>query len=144
MKHYLKIFAFILPFNYNLEVGVNLRANEITSSIIHALLNDVSCKQYFLNRRLDIAAVYKQTCLENDISFIDYADAINYNAYKFIVLDDLSEVKTKNTLLTNYPPTSPVFNQDVATKADILPHWCPPTYPSLWADLSSNLIDKIA
>jgi dTDP-4-amino-4,6-dideoxygalactose transaminase len=132
---WIKKFLIYDRFDYKLDVGINLRANELTSFFIHLLMTDKNMKEYFADRRVKIGELYKKTCKDNNISFLDPGKSSGYNGYKFIVFDPFDEVKKKNTVLTLYQQTSPVFNVDIVTKRPLLPHWCPPTYPSLYEEL---------
>jgi dTDP-4-amino-4,6-dideoxygalactose transaminase len=122
-------------FHYELNVGINLRPSELTSYFIYLLLNDDSFKQYFRDYRVAIADLYRQICLENGVAFLDHTNAKDFNGYKFIIFDDFEKVKSLNSILTKYNPTSPVFSVHVESKEPHLPHWCPPTYPSLYKEL---------
>jgi perosamine synthetase len=122
-------------FHYELQVGLNLRPSELTSFFIYLLLNDESLKLYFRDFRVAIADLYRQTCLDNHIAFLDQNTAEDFNGYKFIVFDDYEKVKSMNTILSKYSPTSPVFAVHVKSGEPLLPHWCPPTYPSLYTEL---------
>jgi len=118
-------------FKYELQVGINLRTNEFTAYFIYLLTSDKNAKKYFKDRRIAIANLYRSICLENNISFLDQNKAHDFNGYKFIVFDKYENVGKKDTVLTKYQPTSPVFTVHVKTGFPLLPHWCPPTYPSL-------------
>lgn len=122
-------------FNYKLEVGINLRASEFTACFIHLLMIDKSMKEFFRDRRTQIADVFKKICIQNEITFLDYSEALDYNGYKFIVFDSYEDVRKKNTILTKYERTSPVFAVNVFDGKPLLPHWCPPTYPSLYEEI---------
>jgi len=128
---WIKRFLIYDRFDYQLEYGLNLRANELTAFFIHKLMTDEECKSYFRDKRVKIAELYKEACEDNNIMYLDFNKALDYNAYKFIVFDDLEEVKKKNTILTKFPPTSPVFAEHLLDKQPILYHWCPPTYSSI-------------
>jgi dTDP-4-amino-4,6-dideoxygalactose transaminase len=122
-------------FHYELKVGLNLRASELTAFFIYLLLNDYSLKLYFRDYRVAVADLYRQTCLYNRIAFLDQHTAKDFNGYKFIVFDDYEKVKSMNTILSKYSPTSPVFAVHVESGEPLLPHWCPPTYPSLYKEM---------
>lgn len=122
-------------FKYELQVGINLRANEFISCFIFLLMTDKDIINYFKGRRVKIADLYRKICIENNISFLDYNKAHDYNGYKFIIFDSFEQVEKKNTILTKYTATSPVFAAHVKTHSSLLTHWCPPTYPSLYKGL---------
>lgn len=128
---WIKKFLIYDRFDYSLEVGVNLRTNELTSYFIYQLMNDTSLKEYYRNKRIIIAKKYRQECLNNNIKFLDFRNALDYNGYKFVIFDSFDDVKNKSELLSQYGQTSPVFNFDIINKKPILNHWCPPTYPSI-------------
>jgi len=128
---WIKKFLIYDRFDYSLEVGVNLRTNELTSYFIYQLLKDESLSQYYKDNRIKIADQYREECLSKDIKFLDYKLASDYNGYKFVVFDSFEDVKQKSELLCMYGQTSPVFNFDIVNKKPILNHWCPPTYPSI-------------
>ena len=131
MFHWVKRFLIYDRFDYQMEYGLNLRANEFTAFFIHKLMTDEECKSYFRDKRVKIAELYKEACEVNKIRYLDFNKALDYNAYKFVVFDDLEDVKKKNTILTRFPPTSPVFAEQLLDKKPILYHWCPPTYSSI-------------
>ena len=129
--NWVKKFLMYDRFDYSLEVGVNLRTNELTSYFIHTLLTDDKLKYYFLDRRVKIADQYRDECIKKKINFLDYKNALDYNGYKFVIFDEFDIVSQKSNLLCRHGQTSPVFNFDIINKKKILTHWCPPTYPSL-------------
>jgi hypothetical protein len=94
-------------------------------------MTDASLVDYFKTARVEIARRYVATCKEQGIRFLDPAGAADYNGYKLVVLDPYDQVKARGTRLTEHAPTSPVFGTDVRGGPSSLPHWCPPTYPSL-------------
>lgn len=118
-------------FRNELPVGINMRAGELTAAFIHRLMTDGSVKEHFRTRRVEIATEYKQICEQNGVRYLDPAGAADYNGYKLVVLDPVAEVRRLGTRLTAYEPTSGVFDTDVLGRPTSLPHWCPPTYPSL-------------
>ena len=128
---WIKKFLIYDRFDYSLEIGVNLRTNELTSYFIYQLMNDATLKRYFRDKRVMIAEKYREECLDKDINFLDYNSALDYNGYKFVIFDSFDEVKNKSKLLSKYGQTSPVFNFEIINKKPILNHWCPPTYPSI-------------
>jgi len=128
---WIKKFLIYDRFDYSLEVGVNLRTNELTSYFIYQLLNDNSLIKYYKINRIKIADNYRKECLTKNINFLDYKSASDYNGYKFVIFDSFEEVEQKSDFLTKHGQTSPVFNFDIVNKKPILNHWCPPTYPSI-------------
>ncbi|MDB9722659.1 DegT/DnrJ/EryC1/StrS family aminotransferase [Candidatus Marinimicrobia bacterium] len=128
---WIKKFLIYDRFDYSLEVGVNLRTNELTSYFIYHLMNDSSLKNYYRDKRVLISNKYRQECVDKEIKFLDYKDASDYNGYKFVIFDSFEEVSKKSDLLSKNGQTSPVFNFDIINKKPILNHWCPPTYPSI-------------
>ena len=128
---WIKKFLIYDRFDYSLEVGVNLRTNELTSYFIYQLLNDNSLIEYYKNNRIKIADQYREECIGKEIKFLDFKKASDYNGYKFVIFDSFEQVKKKSDLLCKHGQTSPVFNFDIVNKKPILIHWCPPTYPSL-------------
>ena len=128
---WIKKFLMYDRFDYSLETGLNLRANELNAKFIHMLMTNDEYRKYFRDYRIDVAEKYKMICNNNAIRYLDYSNAVDYNGYKFIVLDNYGDVERKNTELTINTPTSPVFCEHIVTKEPILYHWCPPTYPSL-------------
>ena len=137
MFQWIKRFLIYDRFDYNLEQGLNLRANEFTACFIHKLMTDGNTKSYFINNRIKIAKIYRMICEDNDIEYLDFENAMDYNGYKFVVFDNFEAIKDKNTLLTKLEPSSPVFAEHIVDKHRILYHWCPPTYSSLYDELSS-------
>ena len=126
-------------FSNQLEVGINLRASELTSSLIHRLMTDPSVIQHFKTNRIAIASDYEDVCKLHGIRYVVPSSAADYNGYKFIVLDPVDEVRRLDTLLTEHKPTSAVFDTDVLGRPTPLPHWCPPTYSCLKAQSSPHL-----
>ena len=124
-------------FENKLQVGLNLRASEFISFFIYMLMTDPSVKKFFCDDRIKIAEHYRKICLDNKVQFLDPTRASEYNGYKFVVLDNIEAVKQKDTELTKYQPTSGVFDTDVCGKKGTLPHWCPPTYRSLYDEFFS-------
>lgn len=129
---WIKRFLIYDRFNYNLQVGINLRANEFTSYFIYLLMTEAELKRHFFDKRVEIAKLYRNICVENRFAFLDQKEAIEYNGYKFIVYEPLEKVEKMGTILTTYKPTSPVFSVNVLDGSPLLSHWCPPTYPSLY------------
>jgi dTDP-4-amino-4,6-dideoxygalactose transaminase len=118
-------------FENQLTVGLNLRAGELTSVLIHRLMTDETVADHFKTARIEVANRWVAICKEHRVRFLDPAMAADYNGYKLIVLDAHEAVQKLGTGLTEHPPTSPVFGTDVRGGPTTLPHWCPPTYPSL-------------
>jgi dTDP-4-amino-4,6-dideoxygalactose transaminase len=123
-------------FHNELSVGLNLRASEMSSALIHRLMTDRSVVAHFRDARVAIAQRYAAVCEAHDIRYLDPRGAAGYNGYKLVVLDPRAAVARKDTVLTVHPATSGVFDTDVLGQPTSLPHWCPPTYPSL-ASLAS-------
>lgn len=119
-------------FKYELQFGLNLRANEFTSYFIYLLMTEANLKRHFVGKRIEIANIYRKACVENRVAFLDPKEALEYNGYKFIVFEQYENVEKLKTDLTNYKPTSPVFSVNVFDGSPLFPHWCPPTYPSLY------------
>ena len=128
---WIKKFLIYDRFDYSLEVGVNFRTNELTSFFIHKLMTDKELINYYKDRRINIALKFREECLDKKINFLDYEKAKDYNGYKFVILDSFEESIKKSDLFNKLGKTSPVFNYDIVNKKSLLPHWCPPTYPSL-------------
>ena len=84
MFNWIKKFLIYDRFEYELEVGINLRANELTSYFIYKLMTETKYKDHFVDNRVKIADKYK-VCLKHDIKFLDHNEADGYNGYKFIV-----------------------------------------------------------
>ena len=120
-------------FHNELAVGLNLRASEMGSALIHRLMTDRSVVAHFRDARVAIARRYAAVCDEHDLRYLDPRGAAEYNGYKLVVLDPRDAVARKGTTLTLHPATSGVFDTDVLGQPTTLPHWCPPTYPSLGA-----------
>jgi dTDP-4-amino-4,6-dideoxygalactose transaminase len=118
-------------FSNQLDVGINLRAGELTSALIHRLMTDPSVEQHFKTDRIAIASDYESACKQHGVRYIVPSNATDYNGYKFIVLDPIEEVRCLGTILTANNPTSAVFDTDVLGQPTSLPHWCPPTYSCL-------------
>jgi perosamine synthetase len=118
-------------FENQLTVGLNLRAGELTAALIHRLMTDASVLDHFKTARLEVADRWVAVCKKHGVRFLDPARAAEYNGYKLVVVDPHDEVQKLGTELTEHPPTSPVFGTDVRGGPTSLPHWCPPTYPSL-------------
>ncbi len=128
---WLKRFLIYDRFSNQLEIGLNLRASELGAALIHRLMTDQACAQHFKHDRVALAERYRAVCHEHGIRYLEPQAAADYNGYKFIVLDPFEQVAVHGTLLTEYRPTSAVFDTDVRGAPTTLPHWCPPTYASL-------------
>ncbi len=128
---WLRRFAMYDRFENQLPVGLNLRAGELTAALIHRLMTDPSVIDHFKTARIEVAERLVAACRRHGVRFLDPARASGYNGYKLIVLDPHHEVERLGTELTEHAPTSPVFGTDVRGGPTSLPHWCPPTYPSL-------------
>jgi dTDP-4-amino-4,6-dideoxygalactose transaminase len=118
-------------FENQLEVGLNMRASELSAALIHRLMTTESLVQHFKNDRIAIASEYEAACQRHDIRYLVPSAAADYNGYKLVVLDPIEEVRRFGSILTEHPPTSAVFDTDVLGRPTSLPHWCPPTYASL-------------
>jgi dTDP-4-amino-4,6-dideoxygalactose transaminase len=118
-------------FDNQLEVGLNVRAGELCAALIHRLMTDPSVADHFKTARIEVANRYVAICNERGVRFLDPASAAEYNGYKLVILDPREAVEKLGTKLTEHAPTSPVFGTDVRGGPTSLPHWCPPTYPSL-------------
>ena len=138
MFKWIKEFLIYDRFNYSQEYGLNLRANELTACFIHEFMTNRNWRPFFKDRRIHIAKTYREICEDNDIQYMDFEEAEDYNAYKFVVFDEYESVVEKNTLLTRFKPTSPVFAENIIDKKPVLPHWCPPTY----SDLYDSFVEK--
>ena len=128
---WLRRFLMYDRFSNQLEVGINLRAGELTSALIHRLMTDPSVIQHFKEDRIAIAGDYEVACKRHGLRYLVPSEASDYNGYKFIVLDDIENVRPLGTALTEHKPTSGVFDTDVLGRPTPLPHWCPPTYSCL-------------
>lgn len=128
---WLRRFLMYDRFSNQLAVGLNLRASELTSALIHRLMTDPSVIQHFKTSRIAIASEYEMACKQHGVRYIVPSQAADYNGYKFIVLDDIESVRRFHTILTEHRPTSGVFDTDVLGQPTSLPHWCPPTYSCL-------------
>jgi dTDP-4-amino-4,6-dideoxygalactose transaminase len=131
VHEWLRRFLMYDRFQNEMTVGLNLRASEVTGLLIHRLMTDPSLVDHFKTARVEIANRYVAICKEHGIQFLDPAHAAEYNGYKLVVLDPHDKVRRLGTPLTKHDPTSPVFGTDVRGGPTSLPHWCPPTYPSL-------------
>jgi len=118
-------------FENQLEVGLNMRAGELTGLFIHRLMTDPAVKDHFRTARVEVADRLIAVCRKHGVRFLDPAKAAGYNGYKLVILDPHDVVQKLGTALTEHAPTSPVFGTDVRGGPTKLPHWCPPTYPSL-------------
>lgn len=128
---WLRRFLMYDRFENQLAVGLNLRAGELTAALIHRLMTDPSMVDHFKTARIEVADRWVALCKKHGVRCLDPKQAADYNGYKVIVLDPHEEVARLGTELTEHAPTSPVFGTDVRGKPTALPHWCPPTYPSL-------------
>jgi perosamine synthetase len=128
---WLRRFLMYDRFTNELEVGLNLRAGELTAALILRLMTDESLIQHFSTDRIDVAARYRAVCDEHALRYLDPREAAGYNGYKFVVLAPYESVATLGTVLTAHRPTSAVFDTDVRGGSTSLPHWCPPTYSTL-------------
>jgi dTDP-4-amino-4,6-dideoxygalactose transaminase len=133
---WIRRFSIYDRFENQFEVGLNMRSNELTSALMHRLMTEPEWAAHFRDARVEIAARYTAICKERKIRFLDPAGAAEYNGYKLIVLDPQEKVERLETPLTAHAPTSAVFATDVRGGPTTLPHWCPPTYPSLAASLA--------
>ncbi|HVJ88189.1 MAG TPA: DegT/DnrJ/EryC1/StrS family aminotransferase [Labilithrix sp.] len=118
-------------FENQLEVGLNLRAGELTAVLIHRLMTSPAVEDHFRTARVEVADRLISQCRKHGIRFLDPANAAGYNGYKLVIVDPYESVQKLGTGLTEHAPTSPVFGTDVRGGPTQLPHWCPPTYPSL-------------
>lgn len=118
-------------FENQMSVGLNLRAGELTSVLIHRLMTDPSVIDHFKMARVEVADRLIDICKKHKVRFLDPSKAADFNGYKLIVMDPHESVKRLGTPLTEHAPTSPVFGTDVRGGPTAFPHWCPPTYPSL-------------
>jgi dTDP-4-amino-4,6-dideoxygalactose transaminase len=118
-------------FENQMTVGLNMRAGELTSVLIHRLMTDPSVIDHFKTARVEVANRLIAVCKKNNVRFLDPAGAADFNGYKLVILDPHEAVQPMGTALTEHPTTSPVFGTDVRGGPTTLPHWCPPTYPSL-------------
>jgi dTDP-4-amino-4,6-dideoxygalactose transaminase len=128
---WLRRFLIYDRFENSFDVGLNLRASELTGALIHRLLNDPNAVEHFKHARVRLAERYRALCEKHGLRYLDPGTAADYNGYKLIVLDSLADVQALRTGLTEHPPTSAVFDTDVLGQRTQLPHWCPPTYSSL-------------
>jgi dTDP-4-amino-4,6-dideoxygalactose transaminase len=128
---WLRRFLMYDRFENVLEVGLNLRAGELVAALVHRLMTDPALIDHFRDARVEVANRWRVICKERGVRFLDPATAAEYNGYKLVVLDRHEDVAALGTRLTEHPPTSPVFGTDVRGGPTSLPHWCPPTYPSL-------------
>jgi perosamine synthetase len=118
-------------FENRLEVGINLRASELTAALIHRLMTSAAVVQHFKTDRIAIASQYEAVCKRHGIRYLVPGAAADYNGYKLVVLDPFEEVRRLGSILTEHAPTSAVFDTDVLGHPTLLPHWCPPTYSCL-------------
>lgn len=118
-------------FSNELPVGLNIRASEISAALIFRMMTDPELKSHFVDARVNIAREYQAVCENHNIQFLRPDGALDYNGYKFVVLDPLKQVQALNTELTSHTQTSGVFDTNVLGEPTALYHWCPPTYSSL-------------
>ncbi len=133
---WLRRFLMYDRFSNQLEVGINLRAGELSAALIHRMMTDPSVIRHFKLNRIAIAIDYEIACKRHGVRYLVPSDAADYNGYKFIVLDALENVRHLGTILTEHKPTSGVFDTDVLGRPTSLPHWCPPTYSCLESQAS--------
>jgi dTDP-4-amino-4,6-dideoxygalactose transaminase len=131
VRDWVRRFSMYDRFENEMTVGLNMRPSELTACLIHRLMTDASVVDHFKTARIDVAKRYIGVCKEHGIRYLDPSKAAGYNGYKLVVLDPHGEVQKLGTRLTEHAPTSPVFGTDVRGGPTSLPHWCPPTYPSL-------------
>ena len=118
-------------FSNQLDVGINLRASELTSALIHRLMTDTSVIEHFKTNRVAIASDYDCACRRPGVRYLVPSEAKDYNGYKFVVVDPIEDVRHLGTMLTEHTPSSGVFDTDILGWPTDLPHWCPPTYSCL-------------
>jgi dTDP-4-amino-4,6-dideoxygalactose transaminase len=118
-------------FENQMAVGLNMRAGELNAALIHRLMTDPSLRDYFKTARVEVASRLVTACKKHGVRFLDPSKAAEYNGYKLVIVDPHDAVLRLGTVLTEHPTTSPVFGTDVRGGPTTLPHWCPPTYPSL-------------
>ena len=128
---WLRRFLMYDRFSNELQVGLNLRASELGSVLIHRLMTDPSVVTHFRDDRISIANEYRAICEKHGVRYLDPRGAADYNGYKFVILDPFEKVERLGTGLTKHARTSAVFDTDVLGRPTSLPHWCPPTYSSL-------------
>ena len=128
---WLRRFLMYDRFSNELQIGLNLRAGELTGALIHRMMTDETLSRHFKIDRIAVADRYRAICVQHGVRYVDPKAAADYNGYKFIVLDAFEKVAALGTALTTHPPTSAVFDNDVRGGPTSLPHWCPPTYASL-------------
>ena len=132
---WLRRFLMYDRFTNELEVGLNLRAGELTAALILRLMTEESSRQHFSTARINVAERYRAVCDEHGVRYLDPKQAADYNGYKFVVLTPFESVATLGTALTAHRPTSAVFASNVLGEPTSLPHWCPPTYSALAAQV---------
>lgn len=128
---WLRRFSMYDRFENQMEVGLNLRAGELTAVLIHRLMTDPSVADHFKTARVEVAQRLIGDCKRHGVRFLDPSRAADYNGYKLVILDPHDAVMKLGSGLTEHTPTSPVFGTDVRGGPTKFPHWCPPTYPSL-------------
>jgi dTDP-4-amino-4,6-dideoxygalactose transaminase len=131
---WLRRFLIYDRFANELEVGLNLRASELSAALMHRLMTDPTLVEHFRDKRVALGRAYAEVSRKHDVRYLDPEHAADYNGYKFVVLDPHTRVADLGTVLTEHKPTSGVFDTDVLGHATTLPHWCPPTYSSLVLD----------
>ena len=128
---WLRRFLMYDRFSNELEVGLNLRASELSAALMLRLMTDQTLEQHFRSDRIRVAERYRAACEAHGIRYLDPEQAADYNGYKFVVLTPFESVATLGTVLTEHRATSAVFETDVRGGRTALPHWCPPTYSAL-------------
>lgn len=128
---WLRRFAIYDRFENSLQVGLNLRAGELTSAFMHRLMTDPTVRSHFKEARIEIAERYRSLCQAHGLRYLDPHAATEYNGYKLVILSPRADLEPLGTPLTEHAATSAVFATDVLGQPTLLPHWCPPTYPSL-------------
>jgi dTDP-4-amino-4,6-dideoxygalactose transaminase len=128
---WLRRFLIYDRFKNELEVGLNLRASELTAALVHRLMTDMTLVDHFRTKRVGLARGYASIARKHGVRYLDPEKAAEYNGYKLVVLDPRERVAELHSGLTEHRPTSGVFDTDVLGQPTTLPHWCPPTYSSL-------------
>jgi dTDP-4-amino-4,6-dideoxygalactose transaminase len=128
---WLRRFLIYDRFKNELDVGLNLRASELSAALMHRLMTERSLVEHFRDKRVALARGYAAVAREQGLAYLDPERAADYNGYKLVVLDPHARVAELHTSLTEHKPTSGVFDTDVLGRPTALPHWCPPTYSSL-------------
>src|SRR5882724_11549212 len=68
---WLRRFLMYDRFTNELEVGLNLRAGELTAALILRLMTDDSLMQHFSTDRIDVAERYREVCNEHAVRYLD-------------------------------------------------------------------------